>query len=682
MIRIFTIIFTFIALNTICFSQYFYLPSSSNGNPGGLNTDSEYPSGSGLDASWNILLPPGNTTPTWSSIATIPFPFNFNGLPVSSYKVSSSGVLTFTTTATTVPGFNNATIPDPAIPDKSIMTWGIEGTGSNDAIATKVFGTSGSQQLWVFFSSFTAGSWTYWSIVLEEGSDKIYIVDQRHSSNANPQLTAGVQINNSTALMVAGSPSLSNLAGSDPTPADNHYYEFTYGSQNNTDISGIEVSTYPYQYINDAPYTITGIFRNLGTDSVSSMDINYSINGSNTITETVSNLNINTFENDTFNFNNTWNPTIDGTYDISIWASNINGNNDLNNINDTVHKLLHVFNTITTRKPMLETFVSSTSNYSVTGNLDLGLTLSANSGNYSLLKYPMSWPSPGDPYFTNEGGQRRYYYSINTVPRLVMNGVLQNNPIGFTQQEFDEAYNMYSYLDLSANYYVDDQNQTVNVDVNINSLCNTAGIWENLVLHTAVYEHITYNNISTNGEVEFYNVMKKMIPDNNGTVLDSLNGPNNPTFVQLSYTFNGFYNLPGDASNPIDHSIEHSIEDFNNLGVVVWVQDVDTKYILQSTEANLTATNISDEKDFTANIFPNPASDFIHLKLSSNINNNISIKIFNVLGEQVLNKHLKESQLNKSIISLRTQGLVNGLYNVVITDSKENRIVKKINIIK
>jgi hypothetical protein len=38
--------------------------------------------------------------------------------------------------------------------------------------------------------------------------------------------------------------------------------------------------------------------------------------------------------------------------------------------------------------------------------------------------------------------------------------------------------------------------------------------------------------------------MKKMIPDANGTPLSNLTGPNNPTTVNLTYTFNGLYNLP------------------------------------------------------------------------------------------------------------------------------------------
>ena len=296
------LLFLFLCFGRQTFTQYYYLPSTTLGNPGGLNTDNEYPSGSGLDASWEVLLGGGNSTPTWSPIDTIPFTFNFNGSTVSTFKVSTTGVLTFTTSSTNVPVVANAPIPDPGIPDNSVMVWGIEGTGSNDAIVTKTFGNTGSQQYWVFFSSYTAGSWSYWSIVFEEGSDKIYIVDQRHSGNANPQITAGIQIDNANAVMVTGSPNLSNVAGTDPTPADNFYYEFYYGSQNSTDMSATSNLTYPYLYINDAPYTITAIFNNLGLDTVSSMDINYSANNGSVVTESLTNLNLGTYISDTFEF--------------------------------------------------------------------------------------------------------------------------------------------------------------------------------------------------------------------------------------------------------------------------------------------------------------------------------------------------------------------------------------------
>ena len=672
--RITIYLFVTVILVNSLHSQYFYTPSSSTGNPGGLNMDNEYPFGSGLDTIWKVLLPAGSTLPVWSVTDSIPFPFTFNNNLVNQFKVSSSGVLTFDVNSTIVPGFGNVTIPDPAIPNNSIMVWGLEGTGSNDNILTKTFGNLGSQQFWVFFSSYTAGSWSYWSIVLEEGSNNIYIVDQRHSSNAAPAITAGIQVDSANAVMVTGSPSLSNLAGTDPTPIDNHYYEFAYGAQNSLDVSSVELVNYPYLHLNDAPYSLDGVFRNLGIDTVSNMKINYSINGGSTVTEYITNLNIASYQDDTASFNTSWNPINAGTYDIAIWADSINGGTDMDNTNDTLHKNLHVFDISTQRVPLLETFASSTSQYSVTGNTDLHNILSTNQNDYTLVKYPMSWPSPGDPYYTLEGRQRRVYYSINTVPRIVNNGIVQFNPIGFTQQEFEDAKDLYSFINLSAEYSVG--GQKIDISVNIDPLCNTAGIWNNLILHTALYEKTTYNNSSINGEIEFYNIMKKMIPDANGTALSNSLGPNNPTAINLTYTFNGQYNLPPDSDTPIDHTIEHSIEDFQNLGVAVWIQDVDTKYVLQSTEGSIvTSAYEIDKKEIK--VYPNPSNEYVNIMLPL-YHSASTIEIYDVIGNMILTHKIIES---KHDYKINLADLSSGIYQIVII-SKDEIITEKLEVYK
>ena len=673
--KLITLFIGILFCSSYSFSQYYYIPASTAGNPGGLNGDSEYPSGSGLDPSWTVILGPNQNSPTWSTIETIPFSFNFNGSSVTQYKVSSTGVLTFSNlTAPAVPGPGNAALPDPAIPDNSVMIWGIEGTGTNDNICTKTFGTSGSQQHWIFFTSYTAGSWSYWSIVLEEGTDKIYIVDQRHSSAATPQVTAGIQIDATTATMVSGSPTLANVAGSSALPADNHYYEFIYGTQNSIDVSGVDLVNFPYLHLNDAPYSINGVFRNLGIDTISNMKINYSINGGNTVTEHISNLNIGIYQDDTASFNTPWNPTNAGTYDIAIWADSINGVSDMDNTNDTLHKNLHVFDISSQRIPLLETFASSTSQFSVTGNIDLHNILSTNQNDYTLVKYPMSWPSPGDPYYTLEGRQRRLYYSVNTVPRIVNNGIIQLNPIGFTQQEFEDGKDLYSFMNLSADYSVG--GQTIDVSINIDPLCNTAGIWDNLVLHTAVYEKTTYNNSSVNGEIEFYNIMKKMIPDANGTVLSNLSGPNNPTTVNLTYTFNGLYTLPPDSDTPIDHTFENSVEDFQNLGVAVWIQDVDTKYVLQSSEGSIvTSTYEHDKKEIK--VYPNPSSEYVNIVLPLD-HSASTMEIYDVIGNMVLSHQIIGSKYDYKI---NLADFSNGIYQIVIS-SKDKIIKEKLEVYK
>ena len=170
------------------------------------------------------------------------------------------------------------------------MVWGLRGSGNNDNIVTKTFGTTGGRQHWVLFSSYTAGSWSYWSIVMEEGTDKIYIVDQRHSTSANPQITAGIQINGTTATMVAGSPNLSNVAGGDETPADNHYYEFIFNTAScinpysfvtsNRTINSVDLSWAgnPSAINYNIEYGISGFSQGSGT-SLSNTNPSYSFTG-------------------------------------------------------------------------------------------------------------------------------------------------------------------------------------------------------------------------------------------------------------------------------------------------------------------------------------------------------------------------------------------------------------------
>ena len=171
--------------------------------------------------------------------------------------------------------------------------------------------------------------------------------------------------------------------------------------------------------------------------------------------------------------------------------------------------------------------------------------------------------------------------------------------------------------------------------------------------------------------------MKKMIPDHNGTVLPNLSGPNNPIMtIDLTYQFNGLYNLPPDSDTPIDHSFENSIEDFQNLGVVVWIQDEDTKYVLQSSEGSIvTSTYELDKKEIK--VFPNPSSGFVNILLP--LDNNASVmKIYDVIGNMVFSDRIIESKFEYKI---NLADFSNGIYQIVIS-SKDKIITEKLEVYK
>ena len=411
-------------------------------------------------------------------------------------------------------------------------------------------------------------------------------------------------------------------------------------------------------------------------------DINYSVDGGAAVTENITGVNLNSYDNHTFNHGTPWTPTASGSYTVKIWASNINGSADMDLNNDTAYATINVFDNFVQRVPMLEVFTSSTCPPCVQGNVNLKTVLSNYSQtDYTLLKYQMSWPGSGDPYYTQEAGDRRTFYSVNSVPRLEIDGGYDGNPSGFTTQEFDEYAGIPSFSTISANYSVyHDQGQNSVVDMNITIDPIEDFNSNDLKLFVAIIEYATYNNTGSNGETEFLHVMKKMIPSSSGQAIPALQSGVQESY-NFSYNFQGQYTLPPDANSPINHMTSHSVEDFDNLGVVVWVQDVNTKEILQSTTASIVANVEENIATSRLMIFPNPSSkEHTNLVIESSERGKFDVMIFNTLGEIVLmdnitvDKDITQYQLDNSKLS-------NGMYNVIIK-SPSTQTSKKLQILR
>jgi hypothetical protein len=232
------------------------------------------------------------------------------------------------------------------------------------------------------------------------------------------------------------------------------------------------------------------------------------------------------------------------------------------------------------RYTLVEVFTSSTCPPCYGGNITLKNVLAqsdAEGGKYSLIKYQMSWPGTGDPYYTLEGNTRRGVYGVNAVPDVYMDGLKKATSLG----NLRAAQAVTSNVEVSGHYTV--VGQTVSATIKVRSTIDIAGS-NNLRLYVGIVEKRTTMNVKTNGETEFLQVMKKMMPDASGIVLGDLTA-NQITTHELSWEFKGSYRLPANANSPINHDIEHSVENFGNLEVVAWVQSSSTRTIYNSCTA-------------------------------------------------------------------------------------------------
>ncbi|GAB3578422.1 T9SS type A sorting domain-containing protein [Hymenobacter daeguensis] len=645
-------------------------------NPGALNNDNEDRHDTALTP-WNLLLTGTantQTAPEWTPVQTLPFGFQMNGQTFTSYKVSSSGVLTFSTGALAVPSNQNRVLPDAAIPDNSICTWGTLMTANNDYIVSKTFGTAPNRQHWVQFNSISipgantnipyANGVIYLCIVLEESTNKIYTVWQR--ANSEPQtLTVGIQLSATQAVQVAASPAVTvpNLA--DLTPADNGYYEFGPGTQAVRDIAGRAIRL-PRTAAKQSNVTIQGAFQNLGTQTVTDVTANYRINNGPVVSSSMAGLSVAYLDTASFVHPTPWVPTTGGVHRVRAWFSHINGGVDQNFTNDTLRTTVVVPDSTMQRTVVEEDFTSSTCGPCRLGNINTRTinTQPAQRGKFVEIKYQQNFPAPGDdPYQSPESISRRGYYGISAIPYMLLDGGWNQNSQSYTAGILDQFRAKPALARVGGSYTV--LNNTVTANAIVKPLFAVpAG---RLVAHMAIVERETILNFRTNGETRFFDVMKKMMPNQNGTTLPALASGQ-------AYNLNQSFTFPAPTLPLTWQYVEH----FDSLRVVVFVQDLVTKEVYQGgylTLRNPLATRTSQTGP-AFSLAPNPAAGRTTLFVTLARPETVRVEVLDAVGRRVLDRPAQHMTAGAQELTLDLGQRPAGLYTVRLSTSQGTRTSK------
>jgi hypothetical protein len=145
------------------------------------------------------------------------------------------------------------------------------------------------------------------------------------------------------------------------------------------------------------------------------------------------------------------------------------------------------------------------------------------------ISYHMSWPSPGNDsmYWYNpvDNDARRTYYGVNSIPQAFMDGIINiqptYNPVTL-QSYFDSRKVILSPVTI----IVTDTTYGDTIYIKARIYCETILTNPTVKAHFAVIEkHIHYQYApGTNGETDFYDVMRKMLPSGTGSDLTLLPG--------------------------------------------------------------------------------------------------------------------------------------------------------------
>lgn len=633
--------------------------------------DIMYPLATGNNAT-KILDKPNNDVLT--SAQTVPFSFSIFGNAFTSYKASDNGYITFDGAASTSDA-TPATLPDATKPNNAIFgfwgDWELK-AAPNAAFPVGIYSyTSGTSPNRIHVIEWFGVSRK--GVAIAANADVITFAIRLHENGGLDIVNGyyggnsfkgsiGLQDAGTNGSQVSGSPTLTFSVANTNAAKDIISYVFKSGTQPAYDATASSLQLLTF-YGKNTPITLKGEIINLGATALTSFNLNYQIAGGAVVTQAVSGVNIAGSGAGTYNYAHTtpYTPTTVGAFGVEVWASDFNGSNaDSDPSNDKISGTINVVDKTVPRVTLHEIFTSSTCGPCVAGNANQKAIVDGKTaGTYATVKYQQDFPGTGDPYATTETVGRRNYYAINSIPRMEIDGGWDGNANSLTDAIFDQYQEIPSAVELKATYHVG--GQSVGIDVTATSYLDLPTTTK---LYVAIMEKTTSQNVKTNGETEFEHVVKKMYPNQNGTVMSSLKA-NNPVDFNKMYTFPGSYRLAANGQSPINLSNENSVEEFTDLEVVVWLQNTATKEIYQAANAVSWNTGIAKtDASKTLGVYPNPANASAVVNFEMKSEGMVKIEIVNMLGQVVSVQESKTLAPGAQTFEINTSNIDNGAYMI------------------
>lgn len=478
------------------------------------------------------------------------------------------------------------------------------------------------------------------------------------------------------------------------------------------DAAAVTNDVYKYSTIN-TNNIISATFKNNGYNTINSITINYQIGTSPVVTETQNLVSpLNYLDSKQLSFSSYFISTAAGYYPLKIWASAINGQTDQFHINDTIYGGITLMPSVPTKKVLIEEFTSAKSGWSPDGYTVLNSTASTNTnviavahhdndnmstleGNTLITDYANGLPTASidQYYFTgyeSVGIDRTNWNTIITqrqamkVPATVtLTGVNYNS--GTRQIDATVAANFIGDVkgDYRLNLYVKENHVYGPLnDISDNGWNQYNSLYA--VPTSPYYQVGAYLNASNylmNANEFKHQYVINYVAD--GAYGASGIIPSTPTTSGQTYTKNYSYILP----TPSAGEYRYNPDNIYLIGVLTeYNTDTKQRAVINALETKLNSNpempvglKELEKTTFEFGLYPNPAKDVCYLQFNSTIREDLTIKIYNTLGELVHSSIINEpaGEINHAI---RTEHLAEGTYLMVLSNNKQS-ISKKLTII-
>jgi len=193
-------------------------------------------------------------------------------------------------------------------------------------------------------------------------------------------------------------------------------------------------------------------------------------------------------------------------------------------------------------------------------------TFAANFGRYHQISYHTWWPGPTDPMYTYNkpcNHKRTNYYGVNGVPDVFMLGSTNlGSPTAVTQQLINNT--AYQAAPIRIRVKETSSGLVRTAKITVYTVGTVPSSSDYRIFGSVNEKHIHYSSPpGSNGEKDFYNVMRMLLPDSLGA-----------SFTPAA---------PGDSVTVIyTYNLDYTHWDTTQIYTVAFIQDNNTKWIVNS----------------------------------------------------------------------------------------------------
>lgn len=232
------------------------------------------------------------------------------------------------------------------------------------------------------------------------------------------------------------------------------------------------------------------------------------------------------------------------------------------------------------RLVLLEEFTQASCAPCASANPGIKALLNANPDKITSVWYHTNWPGydPMNLHNPAEVAARVGYYGVTYVPWSVLDGnYYSGSATGWNINTVNARYGVPSPFSMGLQHQLNATNDTVFVTMVVVATADVSG---NMAAHNVVIEKNIHFNTppGSNGEKDFKNVMKKMLPSKDGTTIPATMATGDYVIVQESWKLANVY-------------------DIAQLAAVAFVQNNSTKEVHQSVNSSNSPVTLPYDND-------------------------------------------------------------------------------------